>query len=65
MRYAKLSCTEFYPYYLQQCHSIGLFFYMKPWPWPEGSYEKGLSVLPFRSFHGMGSLGFFASSTWC
>ena len=27
MRYAKLSCTEFYPCYLQQCHSIDLFSY--------------------------------------
>ena len=27
MRYAKLSCTEFYPCYLLQCHSIDLFSY--------------------------------------
>ena len=30
MRYAKLSCTEFYPCYLQQCHSIDLFSYRIP-----------------------------------
>ena len=30
MRYAKLSCTEFYPCYLQQCHSIDLFSYRTP-----------------------------------
>ena len=27
MRYAELSCTEFYFCYLQQCHSIDLFSY--------------------------------------
>ena len=30
MRYAKLSCTEFYPCCLQQCHSIDLFSYRTP-----------------------------------
>ena len=30
MRYAQLSCTEFYPCYLQQCHSIDLFSYRTP-----------------------------------
>ena len=30
MRYAKLSCTEFYSCYLQQCHSIDLFSYRTP-----------------------------------
>ena len=30
MKYAKLSCTEFYPCYLQQCHSIDLFSYRTP-----------------------------------
>ena len=30
MRYATLSCTEFYPYYLQQCHSMDLFSYKTP-----------------------------------
>ena len=30
MRYAKLSCTEFYSCYLQQCHSIDLFSYRIP-----------------------------------
>ena len=47
MRYAKLSCTEFYSCYLQQCHSIDLF-----------SHMNGLSVLLFRSFLGTGSLVF-------
>ena len=27
MRYAKLTCTEFYPFYLHQCHSIDVFSY--------------------------------------
>ena len=30
MRYAKLSCTKFYPCYLQQCHSIDLLSYRTP-----------------------------------
>ena len=30
MRYAELSCTEFYSCYLQQCHSIDLFSYRIP-----------------------------------
>ena len=36
MRYAKLSCTEFYSCYLQQCHSIDLFSYRTP-----GHGQKG------------------------
>ena len=36
MRYAKLSYTEFYPCYLQQCHSIDLFSYRTP-----GHGQKG------------------------
>ena len=36
MRYAKLSCTEFYPCYLQQCNSIDLFSYRTP-----GHDQKG------------------------
>ena len=24
-----------------------------PWPWPEGSMNQGLSVLPFRDFLGI------------
>ena len=39
MRYAKLSCTEFYPCYLQQCHSIDLFSYRTP-----GHGLRGLSI---------------------
>ena len=31
MRYAKLSCIEFYSCYLQQCLSIDLFSYRTPW----------------------------------
>ena len=62
MRYAKLSCTEFYPCYLQQCHSIDIFSYRTPGHGEKGHmYEYGLSVLPFRSFHGMGSLVFFGN----
>ena len=30
MRYAKLSCNEFFPCCLQQCHSIDLFSYRTP-----------------------------------
>ena len=37
MRYAKLSCIEFYSCYLQQCLSIGLFSYRNP-----GRGQKGL-----------------------
>ena len=36
MRYANLSCTEFYPCYLQQCFSIDSFFYRTP-----GHNQKG------------------------
>ena len=37
MRYAKLSCIEFYSCYLQQCFSIDLFSYRNP-----GRGQKGL-----------------------
>ena len=36
MRYAELSCTEFYSCYLQECHSIDLFPYRTP-----GHGQKG------------------------
>ena len=36
MKYAKLSCTEFYPCYLQQCDSIDLFSHGTP-----GHDQKG------------------------
>ena len=40
MRYAKLSCTEFYPCYLQQCHSIDLFSYRTPGHGQKGHMNK-------------------------
>ena len=40
MRYAKLSCTEFYPCYLQQCHSIDLFSYRTPGHGQKGQMNK-------------------------
>ena len=40
MRYAKLSCTEFYPCNLQQCHSIDLFSYRIPGHDQEGQMNK-------------------------
>ena len=40
MRYAKLSCTEFYPYYLQQCYSIDLFSYRTPGHGQKGHMNK-------------------------
>ena len=40
MRYAKLSCTEFYPCYLQQCHSIYLFSYRIPGHGQKGHMNK-------------------------
>ena len=41
MRYAKLSCTEFCLCYLQQCHSIDLFFYRT---------ERVILIRSIRSF---------------
>ena len=40
MRYAKQSCTEFYPCYLQQCHSIDLFSYRTPGHGQKGHMNK-------------------------
>ena len=40
MRYAKLSCTEFYPFYPQQCHSIDLFSYRTPGYGQKGQMNK-------------------------
>ena len=40
MKYAKLSCTEFYPCYLQQCHSIDLFSYRTPGHGQKGHMNK-------------------------
>ena len=40
MRYAKLSCTEFYPCCLQQCHSIDLFSYRTPGHGQKGHMNK-------------------------
>ena len=40
MRYAKLSYTEFYPCYLQQCHSIDLFSYRTPGHGQKGHMNK-------------------------
>ena len=55
MRYAKLSCLEFYSCYLQQSHSIELFFYRTPGHGQKGHMNK---VLLFRHFIGIGSLVF-------
>ena len=57
MSYAKLRFIEFYSCYLQQCLQIGLFSYRIPCYGQKGhKYEKGLSVLLFGSFPGIGSL---------
>ena len=40
MKYAKLSCTEFYPCYLQQCDSIDLFSYRNPGHGQKGHMNK-------------------------
>ena len=40
MRYTKLSYTEFYPCYLQQCHSIDLFSYRTPGHGQKGHMNK-------------------------
>ena len=40
MRYAELSCTEFYSCYLQQCHSIDLFSYRTPGHGQKGHMNK-------------------------
>ena len=55
MRYAKLSCTEFYSCYLQQCHSIGLFSYRTPGHGQKGHMNKDLLL---RRFLGISSLVF-------
>ena len=44
MKYAKLSCTEFYSCYLQQCHSIDLFSHRTPGHGQKGHMNK---VCPF------------------
>ena len=51
MRYAKLSCTEFYSCYLQQCHSIVLFSYMT-----RGHGQKGHMTKVCLSFYSEGFL---------
>ena len=56
MRYAKTSCTEFYPCYLQQCHSIDLFSYRTHGHGQNCHMNK---ACPFRGFHGIGLLVFF------
>ena len=55
MRYAKLSCTESYSCYLQQCNSVDLFSYKTPGHGQKGHMNK---VLLFRRFLGIGSLVF-------
>ena len=40
MRYANLSCTEFYPCYLQQCLSVDLFSYRTPGHGQKGHMNK-------------------------
>ena len=55
MRYAKLSCTEFYSCYLQQCHSIDLFCYRTPGHGQKGHMNKDLLL---RRFLGISSLVF-------
>ena len=40
MNCAKLSCTEFYSCYLQQCHSIDLFSYRTPGHHKQGHMNK-------------------------
>ena len=55
MRYAKLSCTELYSCYLQQCHSIDLFFYRTPGHGQKGHMNKVLLLIHFL---GLGSLVF-------
>ena len=57
MTYAKLSFTEFYSCYLQQCHSIDLFSY-RLLAMTRRVILISLSVLLFRSFLGIGSLVF-------
>ena len=56
MRYAKLNCIEFYPCYLQQCHSIDLFSYRTHGHGQNCHMNK---ACPFRGFHGIGLLVFF------
>ena len=59
MRYAKLSCTEFYPCYLQQCHSMELFSYWTPGHGQNWVIWIRSVLLLFRGFHETGSLVFF------
>ena len=40
MRYTKLSCTEFYSYYIQKYNSIDLFSYRTPGHGPKGHMNK-------------------------
>ena len=55
MRYAKLSCTEYYSCYLQQCHSIDLFSNRTLGHGQKGHMNK---VLLFRRFLGIDSIVF-------
>ena len=45
MRHAKLSCTEFYFCYIQQCHSVNVFSYRTP-----GHNQKGHMNKVYLSF---------------
>ena len=50
MRYAKVSCIEFYSCYLQQCLSIYLFSYRIPGHGQKGHMNKVCQSLSFEVF---------------
>ena len=58
MRYAKLSCIEFYSCYLQQCHSVDLFSYRTPGHDQKGHMNKVYPSFCSEVFFGIGSLVF-------
>ena len=61
MGYAKLSCTEFYPCYLQQCYSIDLFSYWTPDHGQKGHMDKVCLSFCSEVFMELGSLVFLGT----
>ena len=64
MRYAKLSCTEFYSCYLQQCLSIDLFSYRTPGSGQKGPINKVCLSFCLEIFLEL-TLQFLWNSAWC
>ena len=64
MRYVKLSCIEFYSFYIQQCLSIDLFSYRNPGYDQNGPMNKVCPSYCSEVFLEL-TLYFFLNSAWC